>query len=542
MIDFERPTTLQTAGSRVRAVAGEVARSIDEIGLERTWRSLMVHRVNVSESPDREIMLRTLRSGGGSLSSTHNLLAGLEYYEVGVLYEFSLAHSSHDARKEAGQFFTPDDVALEMALRARKIDDGSMWIDPCCGLGNLTYWLAKVQEDPANFLKTRMLLVDRDKLALLLAAVMLTLELGGATSGVFVALRSRSRARDFLSTSLPEAKNAIVNPPYVVVEADRRFGSSDSRDLYAYFIEHLLDTCRGIVSITPQSFTNGKKFSGLRELLAERLTTADIYCFDNVPDNIFKGVKFGSQNSNMVNSTRPAILVGTVDPSFNDASSRHRGRFRITPLMRWRASERATMFAKMDDLLTPFEPDGKPFPKVSPGQANLLTHLMRSQRSIRDLTSVEETDLALYVPTTPRYFITASKRALGRSSVRRLYFDSVKDQDLAYVILNSDLAYWWWRVFDGGMSLSHQTLMSIPVPDDSKVSKRLVTELEASERSNGVTKLNAGVIAENVKHPDALIRRLTLSLLGDDAMLLDGIRSNSALRTKSVAFPSAAGA
>ena len=508
-------------------MSSEVAIAIDRFGIKRAWCSLVANRVVASNSPDRGTILKVLRGSGGSVKLLDDLLAGLTFNEVSVLYEFSLADASHDARKEAGQFFTPDDVAREMAIRALAIDDGSPWIDPCCGLGNLTYWLAKVQDSPSEFLKSRMWLVDQDQLALLLAAAMLSLELGGNNEGVFKALRSKSRAENYLDTAMSEPKNVIMNPPYVMVPADPRFDSRSSRDLYAYFIEHALRTSRGIVAITPQSFTNGLKFSGLRSVLKDRLKTADIYCFDNVPDNIFRGVKFGSRNSNSVNSTRAAILVGTADGKFANTNNIVRSRFRITPLLRWRSIERNELFRVMDNMLTQFSPDAGPFPKIAPGQMALLKKLKKARRTLKDIVVPGETCFALYVPSTPRYFITASKRDLDRSSVKELFFSSSEDQDLAYILLNSNLAYWWWRMYDGGMSLSESTLMSIPIPDGFKIDRCLVAELVCSEQTNLVTKLNAGMIAENVKHSNSLIDKLTVKVLGFDAPTVTGVRSNT---------------
>ena len=500
---------------------------IDKEGLERVWRSLLTRKVEHSPSVDKSVMLKALRTGAGVSESIGDYLEGLAHNEISVLYEFSLAYDSHKSRKNSGQFFTPDDVAKEMALRARAIDDGSDWLDPCCGIGNLTLSLAKVQNDPALFLKTRMWLVDKDSLALLTAAVMLTTELGGGTKGVFTALRARSRCGDFLSSRLTKPRNIILNPPYVIVPTDHRFESYAAGDLYAYFIEHALETSRGIVAITPQSFTNGHKFRGLRKVLSDRLITSDIYCFDNVPDNIFRGVKFGSQNSNAVNSTRAAILVGTTDGVFSGQKHRTERQFKITPLLRWRASERQQAFLAMDDYLTEFEPSELPFPKIGPRQVDLFQKLQSSQRRLSDITTKRVTKYVLYIPTTPRYFITASKRALERASIRRLYFKSAKDRNLAYLLLNSNLAYWWWRVFDGGMSLSERTLMTIPIPNNFEVDNDLVKEVQISEKKNLVTKLNAGMVAENIKHPGSLIDRLTVAILGRDAKCLSDVRNNS---------------
>ena len=70
----------------------------------------------------------------------------------------------------------------------------------------------------------------------------------------------------------------------------------------------------------------------LRKLLLNNFTTLDVYCFDNVPDNIFRGIKFGSKNTNTANSTRAGIIVARQNGNNKT--------FRITPLLRWRVKER----------------------------------------------------------------------------------------------------------------------------------------------------------------------------------------------------------
>ena len=56
----------------------------------------------------------------------------------------------------------------------------------------------------------------------------------------------------------------------------------------------------------------------------------------------------------------------------------------------------------------------------------------------------------LMVPASPRYFITATKKTLTRSSYHLLPFPNEAALNQAYLLLNSGLTYWWWRVMDGG--------------------------------------------------------------------------------------------
>lgn len=483
------------------ARAEQVSAAIDRLGIDVVWHSLVAAHASRVGGPATDAILADLPRRDPAWGP--DLLDGLQMDERGVLYEFSLAHADRAARKASGQFFTPDDVARFLAERAARFPAGT-WIDPCCGVGNLSYHLADVQPDPAAFVATSLVLVDRDPLALTIARALLATEFG-LDAAQYRALVARSRVADALGDELPPFDFAILNPPYVVVPRDDRFVSAEARDLYAYFIERMLALAGeggGVVAISPQSFTSAAKFADFRRLLAG-LETMDVYCFDNVPDNVFRGVKFGSQNTNRVNSTRAAVLVGRRGTDA-DAPRRHR----ITPLLRWRAHERAQLFAHADDFLADLQWDElRAFPKVGAALIPLHAEMLGAATTVGQLAVREATPYPLDVPVTPRYFLSAVKRVLNRGHVHRLHFPTAAARDLAYVALNSSLAYWWWRVYEGGITISKTTLHSVPVPLHA-APRDLVTALEASEVENLVVKRNAGRPNENVKHPWRLLRRL----------------------------------
>jgi hypothetical protein len=63
------------------------------------------------------------------------------------------------------------------------------------------------------------------------------------------------------------------------------------------------------------------------------------------------------------------------------------------------------------------------------------------------------------------------------------------------------------------MTLSRQSLLSVPLDETTSVtsarSRTLIAALQKSEIDNLVGKMNAGKNNENVKHPLALIQRVT---------------------------------
>ena len=102
------------------------------------------------------------------------------------------------------------------------------------------------------------------------------------------------------------------------------------------------------------------------------------------------------------------------------------------------------------------------------------------------------------------------------------------DRNRAYMAINSSLLYWWWRVRDGGMTLSMETLLSLPLPK-FRLDAKIIKALENSEKTSKVYKQNAGSAQENVKHPRSLISKLNNAVIPEYADLLTSLHENSEL-------------
>jgi|GEM_PF-6152719 len=397
----------------------------------------------------------------GAVPLETNLLDGMSIGEIGVIYEALVALSDHRTRRSQGQYFTPDDVAAFMASHASRFPEG-VWLDPCCGVGNLSFHLAAAMPDSGAFVARRLSLIDLDPIALKTAQALLIANF--ANDGDFDALPAlvrRSHVRDFLDTAeLPSHEFAIVNPPYARTTRDERFVSAEAGELYAYFLERVASESNGFIAITPASHLGGVKYASLRGLLG-RLPGGDVFVFDNVPDTCFRGYKYGSTNTSKTNFVRAAITV--VAPS--DSA------WRITPILRWAAKSRRRMWEGAPSLLLPRRkgPGGE-WAKVMPGTETVWDALAGSEHRLRDLVSKVETPYRLHIASTPRYYITATKRDLDRGSKHVLYFATQNAMDEAYVLLNSSLPYWWWRCIDGG---DHVTLANATChPDPAAASRR----------------------------------------------------------------------
>ena len=497
--------------------------------IRNTWISLLA--THLAQQEHLEYILHEKEFNGAKILP-FNLLEGLSIGEVSILYEYSVAYENSKARKLNGQYFTPDDVAKFMASYSYKFGDG-VWLDPCSGIGNLTWHLVSVQSNPEEFLKNKVIVSDKDELALLIARTLLTISFQRARRKLFIEIENNFISFDFLSvadsgernlfssmedlSSIPKHDFVIVNPPYLACKADNRFETAKAGDLYSYFLENIIKSSKGFISITPQSFTNAKKFSSLRRLLLDRFPTMKIFTFDNVPANIFKGIKFGSTNTNQANSMRAAIIIAHAKP----------GKPKITSLVRWKTNERVFLFKNIEKFLSDVPFSENFFPKVSREYKELYMSLAKD-KTLSLICTTKKTKFPLYVPSAPRYFIPALKKPAKRASQKTIYFVNEADRNRGYMAINSSLLYWWWRVRDGGMTLSMETLLSLPIPE-FKLDLKVIRALENSEKTSKVYKQNAGAAQENVKHPKALMEKLNHAVIPEYAKLLSSLHENSEL-------------
>ena len=81
---------------------------------------------------------------------------------------------------------------------------------------------------------------------------------------------------------------------------------------------------------------------------------------------------------------------------------------------------------------------------------------------------------------------------------------------------------------DGGMSISDNTIKTMPIPK-IRVREEIIKEIEQSEQDNKVEKLNAGQVNENIKHPKELVLKLNNIITPHYAQKLYDTHRNSVL-------------
>lgn len=432
---------------------------LKSFGLRTTWEALIYNLShNENFTPHEEIK--------------ENLLKNKSYYEISDLYEEALAFVNKINKKKNGQYYTPQDVSAFLAKQSDLFNDG-VWCDPCCGIGNISYELLKLKPQ----LLDTMYFYDIDSMALKICRFLFSFFFGKKYEELV-----NFKNINFLNSN-DKFDYIIMNPPY---------GKCGEEDLYITFMKKACEY-KGFVSITPQSFTNSTNKPSIE--LKDRLLNysfLNIYCFDNVPDCIFNGRKKGIFNQNTSISVRAAITI----------ASNLKEEKKITPLIRWKTADRQKMFASCHEQLNNLKTFRGKFLKTFPN-ANYFNF---GGFELKDIISDTPTEYKLTIPSTPRYYITASIRDLDRSSKHILYFKNKEDFLSAYLILNSSYAYWWWRICDGGMTLGLSTLLSLKVK--KVMNDELFNELFEEEKTHLVFKKNAGKLNENIKHSNKLINKL----------------------------------
>ena len=493
---------------------------IDKYGLKKTWRSLLQ---------------KTLK--GTFISDIFNV------DNYGELYEIGLERVNAISKKEMGKYYTPRDVAEVMSKWLIPLK-GKNVCDIGCGTGNLilTYLDALGRGKSIDLLRNGCIyLYDIDEVALEICRYSIAIKYGKE-----YLKKVHCKKCDFLDKNvrIPRDSKVISNPPYYKITSISENWTItnvilQSKEFYSSFMEKILKKSLSSVIITPYSFIGSTKFYTLRKLMNKY--NGFVVSFDNVPGNIFNGRKHGIFNSNTGNSVRAAITV--VE------NKEHSHGFRFSPLIRFKSEERTNMMdntfllSLVNDRYQTVCSKHNSFYKCH----NDLLHIFdtwqsKSNRKLRSLLSSDK-GYKIYLPTTCRYFTVGSKSDLCRDGKRIIYIKDKNKYNFVYCLMNSSFAYWYWRLYDGGINCALTIINSIPIFYDLFNKKQMLkldkiaTKMQSEENKYHVYKLNAGKMQENIKFPKKYrdeINSLFFEVLGisDNVDILDKIHSSSLFNDK----------
>lgn len=455
------------------------------------------------------------------------------------LYEIGLALQDKQAKKESGQYYTPDDVALVMSDWFNS-QVGENICDVACGTGKLilTYLDLIGKENAINLIRAgKLYLYDLDDIALNICKTILLLKYGKELEPFIHAIHC-----DFLSKNivLPENCKVISNPPYAAVNTINNDWNKtdvvlDTKELYSMFMEKIITQSKSSVIITPYSFIGGNKFYSLRKIMNNY--NGFIVSFDNVPGNIFCGRKHGIFNTNTSNSVRATITVVENKDNFKG--------FKTTPLIRFKNEERKKILRT--EVLETFinneyqivSKEKQMYYKCAKELNDIWNAWQEKSNSRLGNYVSQYGQNIISMPNTCRYFTTASNGLMNRNGQIVI---NINDKDVfnyIYCLINSSFAYWYWRLFDGGITYPRGLLLNIPVfydkltEEDKCFFRSVANEMIKNASKYVVTKNNVGV-QENIKYPREFrdkINKRFLNILGleMDEKIFDIVHSNMAL-------------
>lgn len=103
---------------------------------------------------------------------------------------------------------------------------------------------------------------------------------------------------------------------------------------------------------------------------------------------------------------------------------------------------------------------------------NFWIHLCKTNRALVDIAEEifsetrrpTHTTMFLTIPRIVGYFISATPGSMPRNGVLSISFRDSDDMDLARVLINSNVFYWYWRAFGDGFHLNVDLLNFFPIP------------------------------------------------------------------------------
>lgn len=464
----------------------------------------------------------------------------LNIKNFGEMYEIGLDIQNKQLKKNSGKYYTPDDVALIMSQWFDE-QNGENICDVACGTGKLilTYLEYIGISKAKKILKQgKLYLYDSDEIALKICKTSLLVKYG-----IHLEKKIHDISDDFLDKKivLPPNSKTISNPPYASIDKisdnwNKTSVLNDTKELYSVFMEKIIKQSVSAVLITPFSFISGTKFYSLRKELNNY--SGSIFSFDNVPGNIFCGRKYGIFNTNTSNSVRAAITI--------IQSNKEKGYY-LTPLIRFKNIERKELL-KCDVLQKMLSlkkqtitEENKMFYKCDNRLQNIYDKWIEISKghTLKELIG-DSGKYIISMPNTCRYYTTASSKKMNRNGQITLYIDDEKIFNYVFCLINSSFTYWFWRLYDGGITYPNGLLMQLPVfphrltKQDDKFFKDIANEMINNSEKYKITKNNIG-IQENIKFPrkyrDLINERILkiLEIQDVDYKIFDIIHSNMAL-------------
>ena len=305
-----------------------------------------------------------------------------------------------------------------------------------------------------------------------------------------------SRWNRIMRINLEYGYDAVIgNPPYVRVASSEYtdFALNETKNMAGLFLElgmNLLKSGGVFGMILPSGVMHSDEFQPLREFVLESDGEKRFEVFDSVPDFLFDQGKL-EKNSNTNINQRTVIVLVKLSEEVKILTSK---------LLRWRRVEREFLFEKRE-LIEIDSSDcylGR-IPMISKkDELDFLRRITKNNsKKIQD-SLVMDNGRELFYTKAVRYFITILPRKLDREGLAQLMVSS-KYFSVVHATLNSNVFYWWWRVFGNGFQVEEKLILNFPLLEINQPNQHSKLLID-SERICHTQKKNADKIIPNVNY------------------------------------------
>ena len=373
---------------------------------------------------------------------------------------------SEVARKQAGSYYTPADVAmffwnqfmvlngLNNSASIIKFWSNHHFIEPASGAGALIFSLLRkcveIGLPLENISSCQITIIDINQAALNFVREQLN-KLEKKWNFSFDNIHYI--CNDFRECVLPISQKTpffFGNPPFASNPKGNKW-----RNIFADFLELALQKSGAegkIHFIMPVSIAFSNNYKTLRNQIRQTNKNIALSSFDNIPNSLFPSGKPENTNTNKANSQRCSIV--TIFPA-------DKIRFLSTKMHRWRKKDRLTLLTSEPYYydITNYHFDNQ-FPR--PENHTILYYLKNSRNHSRFETLISKHGYyILNVTTVVRNFI--GFRETPSTGTHQLQFNTENDFYSAILILSSDIFYDYWRTIGDGFHLTAGNLMSFPL-------------------------------------------------------------------------------
>jgi len=155
--------------------------------------------------------------------------------------------------------------------------------------------------------------------------------------------------------------------------------------------------------------------------------------------------------------------------------------------------------------------------KVNGAQSSKLLSLLKlSTGKTLAALCMRQGECKLVVPKTAGYYIAAYPSELDRTKQTILNFSNDNDKNLAFVLINSNIFFWYWRIYGDGFDVTSGDITNFPLINlPLEVVEVLANKLLGALNECTVYKQYRGIPVPNVNFN----KRLDITLEIDETIL-----------------------